>query len=398
MVFGFFRRRKKEEQKEKEDKTLSVKELRKLLKEGKYGEIIKTLKDRYKENGELTAIYFEALVEGGEREKALAVLKEVGKENLPPSAVAKLITQPEKEEKKEGLFEKFKRGLKKTRELVGLNKLFASHKELDEEFFEELEELLIKMDVGVDTAVSLVEEIRQKAGKFKNLDGVKEYLKKRFKEILKNCKGGLKFEGKPAVVLFVGINGSGKTTSIGKLAHKLVREGKKVLIIAADTFRAAATEQLKTWAERSGADFFGGEEGSDPGAVLYKGLEKAFSEDYDIVLVDTAGRLHTKEHLLREMQKLVKVVKKFDQNQPSEILLVLDATIGQNSINQAKMFASAVDVSGIVLTKLDGTAKGGAIIPICKTLKIPVKLVGVGEGIEDLEPFDPDKFVEAMFS
>jgi fused signal recognition particle receptor len=199
------------------------------------------------------------------------------------------------------------------------------------------------------------------------------------------------------VVLFVGVNGSGKTTTVGKLAYRLTKEGKKVLIVAADTFRAAATEQLKEWARRSKADFVGDKEGSDPGAVLYRGLKKAFEEGYDAVLVDTAGRLHTKEHLLREMQKLVKVVKKFDEKGPEEVLLVLDATIGQNSINQAKMFASAVDVTGIVLTKLDGTAKGGAIVAICKNLKIPVKFIGVGESIEDLEPFDPEKFVNAMF-
>jgi fused signal recognition particle receptor len=276
-----------------------------------------------------------------------------------------------------------------------LDSFFKQHKEVDEEFYEQLEELLIKLDVGVDTAVNLVEEIREK--KFTNVEEVKNFLKERFKEILKNCKGEFQLKGKPSVVMFVGVNGSGKTTSIGKLAYKLKKEGKKVLIVAADTFRAAATEQLKTWAQRAGVDFVGDREGADPGAVLYKGLQKAFSENYDVVLVDTAGRLHTKEHLLREMQKLVKVVKKFDQSQPSEVLLVLDATIGQNSLNQAKMFASAVDISGIVLTKLDGTAKGGAIIPICKKLRIPVKFVGVGEGIEDLEPFDPEKFVDAMF-
>jgi len=388
MVFGFFRRKR-------EKKQLSVKELRNLLKEGKYKDVIKHLEDKYKENNELLSIYFEALVLSGEREKAQKLLKEVGKENLPPSAVAKLL---EEEPKKESLFEKFKRGLKKTRELLGLSKFFGSHKELNEEFYEQLEELLIKLDIGVDLAVNLVEEIRKKGNTFKGVDDVKEYLKKRFKEILSNCKGEFKLTKKPSVVLFVGVNGSGKTTTVGKLAYKLVRDGKKVLIVAADTFRAAATEQLKTWAQRSGADFVGDKEGADPGAVLYRGLKKAFEENYDVVLVDTAGRLHTKEHLLREMQKLVKVVKKFDKEQPEEVLLVLDATIGQNSINQAKMFASAVDVTGIVLTKLDGTAKGGAIIPICKTLKVPVKFVGVGEGIEDLQPFDPDKFVEAMFA
>ena len=388
MVFGFFRRKR-------EKKQLSVKELRNLLKEGKYKDVIKHLEDKYKENNELLSIYFEALVLSGEREKAQKLLKEVGKENLPPSVVAKLL---EEEPKKESLFEKFKRGLKKTRELLGLSKFFGSHKELNEEFYEQLEELLIKLDIGVDLAVNLVEEIRKKGDTFKGVEDVKEYLKKRFKEILSNCRGEFKLTKKPSVVLFVGVNGSGKTTTVGKLAYKLVREGKKVLIVAADTFRAAATEQLKTWAQRSGADFVGDKEGADPGAVLYRGLKKAFEENYDVVLVDTAGRLHTKEHLLREMQKLVKVVKKFDKEQPEEVLLVLDATIGQNSINQAKMFASAVDVTGIVLTKLDGTAKGGAIIPICKTLKVPVKFVGVGEGIEDLQPFDPDKFVEAMFA
>ncbi len=389
MVFGFFRRKK-------EKKELPpVKELRKLLKEGKFKEVINLLEERYRENNELAAIYFEALVGAGKREEAKKVLEEIGKENLPPSAVAKLL-EPEKP--KESLFEKFKRGLKKTRELVGLGRFFSSRRELDEEFYEELEELLIKLDVGVDTAVSLVEEIRKKSGQFKDINDVKDFLKRRFKEILSDCRGELNLSKKPSVVLFVGVNGSGKTTSVGKLAYKLTKEGKKVLIVAADTFRAAATEQLKTWAERAEADFVGDREGADPGAVLYRGLEKAFKENYDVVLVDTAGRLHTKEHLLREMQKLVKVVKKFDPEGPTEVLLVLDATIGQNSINQAKMFASAVDVSGIILTKLDGTAKGGAVVPICKNLKIPVKLVGVGEGIEDLQPFDPEKFVEAMFS
>ena len=389
MVFGFFRRKK-----EKDKRPLKVGELRKLLKEGKYKEVYNLLKDRYKESNELTQLYFEALVNLGKREEAQKLLKEVGKENLPPSAVLKLMTEPQKGE---SLFEKFKRGLKKTRELLGLGKFFSTHKELDEEFLEELEELLIKLDVGVDTAVSLVEEIRKKRNQFKDINDVKEYLKRRFKEILNNCKGEFKLTKKPSVVLFVGVNGSGKTTTVGKLAHKLVKEGKKVLIVAADTFRAAATEQLKTWAQRAGADFVGDREGADPGAVLYRGLKKAFDEGYDVVLVDTAGRLHTKEHLLREMQKLVKVVKKFDKEQPEEVLLVLDATIGQNSINQAKLFASAVDVTGLVLTKLDGTAKGGAVIPICKQLRIPVKFVGVGEGIDDLEPFDADKFVDAMF-
>jgi len=386
MVFGFFKRKK--------DQTPpSAGELRRLLKEGKTEEVIKKLEEHRPQDAQLRSIYFEALVKANKLKEAQKLLSEVGKENLPPKAVAELFEKLQKP--KEGLLEKFKRGLKRTRELVGLGNLLKPGRKVDEEFFEELEEILIKMDVGVDAALSLVEEIRKK--EITDAREVKEYLKRRFKEILKNCKGEFKLTGRPAVVFLVGVNGSGKTTTAGKLAHRLAAEGRRVLIIAADTFRAAATEQLKTWAERAKADFVGGREGEDPGAVLYRGLEKAFGEGYDAAIVDTAGRLHTKEHLLREMQKLVKVTKKFDQNQPEEVLLVLDATIGQNSVNQAKMFASAVDVTGLVLTKLDGTAKGGAIIPICQKLKIPVKFVGVGEGIEDLEPFDPDKFVEAMF-
>jgi fused signal recognition particle receptor len=381
MIFKFFRRKS-------EKKQYSEKELKKLLKEQKYKEVYEYLKDKYRENLNLTELYLRSLVGLKKFNLAKKIIEEVGKENLPPSLVAEVLSGEEKT-----LFQRFRQGLKKTREILSLNKFLG--RKLDEEFLEELEEKLIKMDLGVDTAIKLVEEIREK--NFSTVEEALNYLKSKFLEILKNCSQDLRVDSQPSIIMFVGINGSGKTTTVGKLAYLLKKKGKKILIVGADTFRAAAGEQLKIWADRVGVDFIGGEEGTDPGAVLYRGLKKAFDENYDVVLVDTAGRLHTKEHLLREMQKLYRVIRKFSTNQPSEVLLVLDATIGQNSINQAKMFSSAVDITGLIMTKLDATAKGGALIPICKELKIPIKFVGLGEGLEDLQPFNPKTFVEALF-
>jgi len=358
------------------------------LKEQKYKEVYEYLKDKYRENLNLTELYLRSLVGLKKFNLAKKIIEEVGKENLPPSLVAEVLSGEEKT-----LFQRFRQGLKKTREILSLNKFLG--RKLDEEFLEELEEKLIKMDLGVDTAIKLVEEIREK--NFSTVEEALNYLKSKFLEILKNCSQDLRVDSQPSIIMFVGINGSGKTTTVGKLAYLLKKKGKKILIVGADTFRAAAGEQLKIWADRVGVDFIGGEEGTDPGAVLYRGLKKAFDENYDVVLVDTAGRLHTKEHLLREMQKLYRVIRKFSTSQPSEVLLVLDATIGQNSINQAKMFSSAVDITGLIMTKLDATAKGGALIPICKELKIPIKFVGLGEGLEDLQPFNPKTFVEALF-
>jgi fused signal recognition particle receptor len=381
MIFKFFRRKS-------EKKEYSEKELKKLLKEQKYKEVYEYLKDKYRENLNLTELYLRSLVGLKKFNLAKKIIEEVGKENLPPSLVAEVLSGEEKT-----LFQRFRQGLKKTREILSLNKFLG--RKLDEEFLEELEEKLIKMDLGVDTAIKLVEEIREK--NFSTVEEALNYLKSKFLEILKNCSQDLRVDSQPSIIMFVGINGSGKTTTVGKLAYLLKKKGKKILIVGADTFRAAAGEQLKIWADRVGVDFIGGEEGTDPGAVLYRGLKKAFDENYDVVLVDTAGRLHTKEHLLREMQKLYRVIRKFSTSQPSEVLLVLDATIGQNSINQAKMFSSAVDITGLIMTKLDATAKGGALIPICKELKIPIKFVGLGEGLEDLQPFNPKTFVEALF-
>ena len=302
------------------------------------------------------------------------------------------------EEKKESILDKLRKGLKKTKEAVEFGLLFRGRK-VDEEFFEELEELLVKADVGVKTAVELTEKLRRESIRknIKEGEKIKELLKRELKEMLKKCQGEVKIPEKVgAVLLFVGVNGSGKTTTIGKLAHQLKQKGKKVLLVAGDTFRAAAIEQLEVWANRAGVDIVKREEGSDPGAVVYEGMKKAKEEGYEVVLIDTAGRLHTKEPLINELRKIKKVIQKFDKEEPSETLLVIDATTGQNAIQQAKVFKEAVDITGIVVTKLDGSAKGGAIVAICRELKIPVKLVGVGEGIDDLQPFDAEAYVEAL--
>ncbi|WP_425480288.1 signal recognition particle-docking protein FtsY [Hydrogenivirga caldilitoris] len=260
---------------------------------------------------------------------------------------------------------------------------------------------MVKADIGVKTAVALVEDLRRIALRknIKTSEELKEVTKEKVKELLKGCEGTLNIpeDKKPAVILFLGVNGSGKTTTIGKLAYKFTSEGKKVMLVAADTFRAAAIEQLEVWAKRSGADITKKHEGADPAAVVYEGVERAIKEGHDITLIDTAGRLHTKEPLINELRKVKKVIQKLLPEEPTETLLVLDATIGQNSIQQAKVFKEAVDISGIVVTKLDGSAKGGAVIAICRELKIPIKLIGVGESIEDLQQFSTEEYVEALF-
>ncbi len=301
---------------------------------------------------------------------------------------------------KESFLEKLKKGLKKTKEAVEFGILFAGRK-IDEELFEELEEKLVKADVGAKISLQIVEELRKEAIRknFKTSDQLSELLNELLLSQISKCEASLKepHEG-TTLYLFLGVNGSGKTTTIGKLAYRFVREGKKVLLVAGDTFRSAAIEQLEVWAKKSGTDIFKKHEGADPASVVYEALQKAISEGYQVVLVDTAGRLHTKEPLIRELRKIRDVIKRFLPQEPTETLLVLDATIGQNSIQQAKVFKEAVEVSGLILTKLDGSAKGGAVVPICKELGIPVKLIGVGEGIEDLQPFVADVFIKELIS
>ncbi len=300
------------------------------------------------------------------------------------------------------MFNRLKEGLKKTKNQLSdsFSKISFGRK-IDESLFEDVEMVLLQADVGVKATEEIIEFLRKesKKRKIKDGEGLKELLKEKLYEILKECEGKLELgEEKPAVILFVGVNGSGKTTTVGKLASQFKKDGKSVVLAAADTFRAAAIDQLEEWAKRADVRIVKHSQGADPSAVVFDAVKSAQSRKDDIVLIDTAGRLHTKDHLIKELQKIKRTIKKLAPNQPVETILVLDGTIGQNSINQAKTFKEATDISGIIITKLDGTAKGGAIIPICKELKIPVKYIGVGEGIEDLQPFDAKAFVDAIFS
>jgi len=292
-----------------------------------------------------------------------------------------------------GLLDFLKRGLEKTRNAFFKNVVsLLKGKSVDKETFERLEELLIQADVGVDTTEYILQKLKEKDGDpFENL---KEILL----EIL-NLDTSLKIPSDPPfVVLVVGVNGTGKTTSCGKLGKFFVDQGKSVVLAAADTFRAAAIEQLKIWGERIGATVIAHGEGADPGAVAFDAVSHAAAKGKDVVIIDTAGRLHTKKNLIEELRKIHRVVKKKVADAPHETLLVIDATTGQNGLVQAKIFKEAVDVTGIVLTKLDGTAKGGITLAIAKELGIPIKFVGIGEGEDDLKPFDPQAFVEVLLS
>ncbi|WP_029551178.1 signal recognition particle-docking protein FtsY [Thermocrinis jamiesonii] len=453
-MFGFFKKSEEEKLAEKGDKSAILR----LIEKGKKNKAIAIL-ENFKENPELRPILFKLYMEEGkyyyayqlveyydknlatakerallyekvgEKQKAVEEYLRIGdfeslyragiliKEDEPKKslqileralALANPIERKQLEEhirelkeklglvevKKESFLEKLKNSLRRTKEVLEFGVLFAGRK-VDEDLLEELEERLIRADLGVKKATELVEELRKESIRrnIKTWEELLPVLKERLLAYLGNCKGELR-EGK--VYLFLGVNGSGKTTTIGKLAYRFKKQGKKVLLCAGDTFRSAAIEQLQVWAQRSGADIVFKEEGSDPASVVYQALEKA--DAYDVVLIDTAGRLHTKEPLIRELRKIKQVIQKFYPEEPTETLLVLDATIGQNSISQAKVFREALEVSGIILTKLDGSSKGGAIVPICTELRIPVKLLGVGEGLEDLQDFDPKTFVEELIS
>lgn len=297
-------------------------------------------------------------------------------------------------------FDKLKQGLKKTKDalLQPVNDLFSSYDKVDEDFFEELCDLLIMADVGVETSDYLVNELRDrlKEKKIKETTAAKE----EFKFLLTECvgeSGELQFGGDLDVILVIGVNGVGKTTSIGKITRVLKESGKKVMLAAADTFRAAAAEQLAIWAERNDVPLIRQNEGADPAAVVFDAVGAAKKADIDVLVVDTAGRLHNKKNLIDELAKINRVIDREAPNATRETLLVLDASTGQNALIQAKEFGRAANITGLVLTKLDGTAKGGIILAIKRELGIPVKFIGVGEGIDDLRPFDPTEFINAFF-
>lgn len=299
-----------------------------------------------------------------------------------------------------GLFDKIKSGLQKTRTSVfsKVDSLFKMGTKIDEELFEELLEILVTGDVGIHTAERICESLREKVKKnsAKDPDEVKRILKEILIDTL-SMDAKLNIESKPSLILVVGVNGVGKTTTIGKLAANLKNNNMKVILGAADTFRAAAIEQIQIWAERANVDIVRQEEGSDPAAVVFDTISAAKKRNADVIICDTAGRLHNKKNLMDELSKINRIVNRELPESSKEVLLVLDATTGQNAINQAKEFKKATDITGIVLTKLDGTAKGGMIFSIMEELKVPVKYIGVGEQIEDLQPFDAENFVNALF-
>ncbi len=300
-----------------------------------------------------------------------------------------------------GFFSKIKEGLKKTRDnVVGqIDSMLKSFTKIDDELFEELEELLVMGDVGMSTASKICDQLKEKVKK----DGITDpkVIRWMLEDITAEMLAGgeeLVLNTKPSIILVIGVNGVGKTTTIGKLANNFVKDGKKVILAAADTFRAAAIEQLEIWADRSGASIVKQKEGSDPAAVVFDAIAAAKARDADIIICDTAGRLHNKKHLMDELAKISRVIDRELPGADKEFLLVLDATTGQNAVVQANEFRNATGITGIVLTKLDGTAKGGVVLAIKDGLGIPVKYVGVGEQIDDLQPFDPQGFAEALFA
>ena len=299
-----------------------------------------------------------------------------------------------------GFFEKLKQGLNKTKESFDskINNVFSNFRKVDEDFLDELEEVLILSDMGMDTSQKIVNNLRKriKRENLKEQEDVKQVLREEIESIFDDVDNSLKLDTKPSVILVVGVNGVGKTTSIGKIANKLKKEGKSVVIAAADTFRAAAVEQLEIWANRANCEIVKKEEGHDPASVVYEAIKKTKEQNADVLIVDTAGRLHNKKYLMDELRKIKKVIEREMEGCDKEVLLVIDSTTGQNAINQVKAFKEETEVTGLVLTKLDGTAKGGVVVGIVEENKIPVKFIGVGEQIDDMEIFNSKDFSKAI--
>lgn len=299
-----------------------------------------------------------------------------------------------------GFFDKLKNGLNKTKTSFDekINNVFKNFRKVDEEFLDELEEVLIMSDIGMDTSIKIISNLREriKKEKIQDEEEIKQALREEMQKILDGADKELHLNTKPSVILVVGVNGVGKTTSIGKMANRLAKDGKKVVVAAADTFRAAAVEQLEIWAKRAGADIVKRDEGVDPASVVFDAIKKTRENGADVLIVDTAGRLHNKKYLMDELNKIQKVINKEMPEADKEVLLVIDGTTGQNAISQVKAFKQETDITGIVLTKLDGTAKGGVVIGIVEENKIPVKFIGVGEQIDDMEIFNSEDFVKAI--
>ena len=394
-MFNWFKKdkNKKEEESIIQDETLeqSKEELEK--------EIYEEIKENIPEEEE-EIILDESEIEEKilEMEEEVEIVEEEKEENID---LENKIT--EDKEEKTGFLGKLFGGLSKTRKDMSdkIGSVLASYKKIDEELFEDLEEILVTADVGVNTTMNLIDRVRErvKIERVSNPELVRDILKDEIKLMMKESviDNSLNIEPSPAVMLVVGVNGVGKTTTIGKLSNNFKQDGKKVLIAAADTFRAAAIEQLEEWGNRSGVDVISHSEGADPAAVIFDGIHAAKARGTDILICDTAGRLHNKSNLMQELNKIFRIVDREYGEATKEVLLVLDATTGQNAINQAKSFKEVAHITGIALTKLDGTAKGGVVIALQSELGIPIKLIGVGEAINDLQEFNSDDFVDALF-
>lgn len=303
---------------------------------------------------------------------------------------------------KKGFFRRLAEGLTKTRDniVAGIDSVFHGFSSIDDDFYDEIEEILVMGDIGINATTSIIENLKKKVKEqhIKEPSACKELLISSIKEQMRVEETAYRFENETSVVLVIGVNGVGKTTSVGKLAGKLKDQGKKVVLAAADTFRAAASEQLTEWANRAGVDIVYGGEGADPAAVVFDGIAAAKARKADVLLCDTAGRLHNKKNLMEELRKINKIIDREYPEAFKETLIVLDGTTGQNALEQARQFKEVADVTGIILTKLDGTAKGGIAVAIQSELGVPVKYIGVGEGIDDLQKFDSDEFVNALFN
>ena len=326
-------------------------------------------------------------------------------ENKEMGAAEAIKSQAETPEKQKSLFLRLQERLGKTREsLVNrVDELFLGRKEIDAKLLDELEEILITADLGVNTAIDLLDEIRSRVSRreLKDSQALKLALKERIMAFFAGYDDTATLktpDAGPFVIMVVGVNGVGKTTTIGKLANKYVRSGSSVLLVAADTFRAAAIDQLKIWGERVGVDVVAKQQGADPSSVIYDAMDYAASRKFDVIIIDTAGRLHTKVNLMEELKKIKRVIGNKLSEAPHEIMLVLDATTGQNSISQARLFNEAIGITGLALTKLDGTAKGGIVVNICHDFNIPIRFIGIGEKLDDLREFNPQEFVEALFA
>lgn len=302
---------------------------------------------------------------------------------------------------KKGFFSRLKNGLSKTRDNFssGINAIFSGFSEIDDEFYEELEEQLVMADIGAENSMRIIENLQErvKEQKIKDTAACRAVLMDTIKEQMRVSEDAYEFENRKSVVLFIGVNGVGKTTSVGKLAGQLKESGKKVLLAAADTFRAGAIDQLREWSVRAGVDIIAGQEGSDPAAIVYDAVAAARARNTDVLLCDTAGRLHNKKNLMAELHKIYRIIENEYGDAHLETWIVVDGTTGQNALVQAKQFSEVADITGVVLTKLDGTAKGGIAIAIQSELDIPVKYIGIGETIDDLQRFDADSFVNALF-